>query len=57
MYISCQSKDSDTDAFFSHENSIIDARTPQPGEIVFNTMTYRSKETVQRPGYFQRSVT
>ena len=24
-----------------HENSIRDARTPQPGEIVFNTMTYR----------------
>ena len=39
------------------ENSIRDARTPQPGEIVFNTMTYRSSERVQRLGYFQRSVT
>ena len=38
------------------KNSIRDARTPQPGEIVFNTMTYRSSETVQRLGYFQRSV-
>ena len=34
------------------DNSIRDARTPQPGEIVFNTMTYRSSETVQSPGYF-----
>ena len=41
----------------NQKNSIRDARTPQPGEIVFNTMTYRSSETVQRPGYFQRSVT
>ena len=57
MYISCQSKDSDTDAFFSYEKSIRDACTPQPGEIVFNTMTYRSRKTVQRPGYLQRSVT
>ena len=42
------------------ENSIRDARTPQPGEIVFNTMKlkllYRSSETVQRSGYFQSSV-
>ena len=30
------------------ENSIRDACTPQPGEIVFNTMTYRSSHTVQR---------
>ena len=34
-----------------------DAHTPQPGEVVFNTMTYRSSETVQRTGYFQCSVT
>ena len=34
------------------ENSIRDARTPQPGNIVFNTMRYRSNETVQRSGYF-----
>ena len=40
-----------------YENSIRDARTPQPGEIVFNTMRYRSSEKVQRQGYFQRSVT
>ena len=33
-----------------------DAHTPQPGEIVFNTMKYRSSETVQRSGYFQSSV-
>ena len=39
------------------KNSIRDARTPQNGEIVFNTMTYRSSETVQRLGYFQHSVT
>ena len=36
------------------KNSIRDARTPQPGEICFNTMTYRSSVTVQR--YFQTSV-
>ena len=39
------------------KNSIRDARTPQPEEIVFNTMRYRSSETVQRSGYFQSSVT
>ena len=38
------------------KNSIGDARTPQPGEIVFNTMRYRSRETVQRLVYFQSSV-
>ena len=27
-----------------------------PGEIVYNTMTDRSSETVQRSGYFQSSV-
>ena len=32
--------------FKLEKNSIRDARTPQPGEIVFNTMTYRSSETV-----------
>ena len=37
-------------------NSIRDARTPQPGKIVFNTMRYRSSETVHRLGYFQSSV-
>ena len=37
-------------------NSIRDASTPQPGETVFNTMRYRSSETVQRSGYFQCSV-
>ena len=39
----------------SHKNSIIDART-LCGEISFNTMTYKSSETVQRSGYFQSSV-
>ena len=38
------------------KNSIRDARTPQPGEIVFNTMRYRSRKTVQRSGYFYSSV-
>ena len=38
------------------ENSVRDAHTLQPGEIVFNTMRYRSSEAVQRLGYFQRSV-
>ena len=33
-----------------------DARTPQPGEIIFNTMRYRSSETVQRSGHFESSV-
>ena len=39
-------------------NSIRDVHTPQPGEIVFKTMTYRSRlsETVQRSGYIQSSV-
>ena len=40
----------------NNKNSIRDARTPQPGELVFNTMRYRSSETVQRLGYFQSSV-
>ena len=30
--------------------------TPQPKEIVFNTMRYRSSETVQRSGYFPSSI-
>ena len=38
------------------KNSIRDARTPQHEGIVFNTMMYRSSETVQRLGYFQSSV-
>ena len=38
------------------KNSIKDAGTPQPVEIVFNTMSYRSSETIQRSGYFQSSV-
>ena len=38
------------------KNNIRDAHTPQPGEIVFNTMRYRSGETVQRSGYFQSSA-
>ena len=39
-----------------YKNSIRDARTPQPGKIVYNTMRYRSSETVHRLGYFQSSV-
>ena len=35
---------------YMYENSIRDARTPQPGERVFNTMTYKSSEAVQRLG-------
>ena len=38
------------------EIAMEDACTPQPGEIVFNTMRYRSSDTVQRSGYFQSSV-
>ena len=41
---------------YINKNSIRDARTPQPGEIVFNTMRYRNCEPVHRLGYFQRSV-
>ena len=40
----------------SSKNNIGDAHTPQPGELVLNTLRYRSSETVQRSGYFQRSV-
>ena len=40
----------------TYKNSIRDARTPQPGEVVSNTMRYRSSVTVQRSGYFQSSV-
>ena len=38
------------------KNSMRDVCTPQTGEKVFNTMRYRSSETVQRLGYFQSSV-
>ena len=41
---------------YKEKNCIRDARTPQPGRIVFNTMRYRSSETVHRLGYFQSSV-
>ena len=40
----------------TEKNSIRDARTPQPGEIFFNTMGYRSSVTVQSSRYFQSSV-
>ena len=36
-----------------HKNSIRDARIPQPGEIVFNAIRYRSSETVHRLGTFR----
>ena len=39
-----------------NKNSIRDARTPQPGEIFFNTMRYRSSVTVQSTRYFQSSI-
>ena len=57
--ISCEKKsDIESDKSFGHKNknSIRDARTPQPGEIVFHTMKYRSSEKVQRSGYFHSSV-
>ena len=38
------------------KNSIRDTRTPQPREIVFNTMRLSSTEIVQRLRYFQSSV-
>ena len=38
------------------KNSKRDAGTPKPEEILFNTMTYKSSETVQRLGYFQSSA-
>ena len=38
------------------KNSIRDARTQQFGEIFFNTMRYKSSETVHRSGYFQSSA-
>ena len=38
------------------KNSIRDACTPQPGEIFFNTMRYRSSVTVQSSRYLQSSV-
>ena len=38
-----------------NKNSFRDAHTPQPREQVFNTMRFRSSETVQI--YFQSSVT
>ena len=38
------------------KNSIRDARTPKPREIVFHTMTYKTSVIVQRLGYFQCSV-
>ena len=34
------------------KNNIEDAYTPQPEEIVFNTVRYRRSETVQRSGDF-----
>ena len=40
----------------TEKNSIRDARTPQPGEIFFNTMRYRSSVTLQSSRYFQSSV-
>ena len=39
-----------------NKKTITDACTPQPGKIVFNTMRYRSSETVHGLGYFYSSV-
>ena len=50
------SKDCRTKKSTESKNSIRDARTPQPGEIFFNTMRYRSSVTVQSSRYFQSSV-
>ena len=38
------------------KNSIRDAHIPQPGKIFFNTMRYRSSETVHRLGYFHSTA-
>ena len=38
--------------WYYQQKSIRDARTLQPGEIVFNTMRYRSSETVQDQNIF-----
>ena len=35
------------------QNTTGDARTPQPREIVFDTMRYRRSEAVKRSGNFQ----
>ena len=43
-------------AIQTEKNCIRDARTPQPGEIFFNTMRYRSSVTAQSSRYFQSSV-
>ena len=39
-----------------NKDSIRDARTPQPMEIVFNTKRYRRSETVKRSGDFQVQI-
>ena len=38
------------------KSSIGDAHTPQPGEIVFDTMRYKRNETVQRSGDFYSNI-
>ena len=43
----------DLDQQKQQKNSIREAHTPQPGEIVFNTMKYRNNETVHRSRYSQ----
>ena len=54
--IFCECLDKGIECKGLYKNSILDACTPQPGEIVFNTMRYRSSETVQRSRCFQSSV-
>ena len=41
---------------YRKQNSIGDTRTPQPREVILNTMRYRSSETVQRTEFFHSSV-
>ena len=41
------------DLQINFKNSIRDAHTPQPGEKVFNTMRYRSGETVKDKDIFR----
>ena len=50
----CQTYHNQVTSQICEKNSIGDARTPQPREIIFNTM--RSSEKVQRSGDFQSNV-
>ena len=56
LYLLCYDGQSLLNTGTLSKNSIRDARTPHPRKIVFNTIRYRSSETVERSGYFQSSV-